>query len=318
MPQYSGTHATPRMDLGVAMNEYDFAGINYIGPQVLPIFPTPKKAGTFSVITRESMLRGGNLERAAGSGYNIDDFQGEDLSYACKEYGTTQLIDDSQRAMYASDFDCDLVAAQVARNKLMRAEEIRCAAAIFNTTTWTGATLYTNTGTVWTTGTTDVCADVNNAKEKVRVLTGMLPNTLIMNSVTFNALLNNDDLMGRIQYTQRATQDVLAQFMAAWLGVERILVGNAVRNSADEGLTFTSANVWSSLYAMVAVLPRTQSLAEPCVGRTMLWTDDSPSIVTVEQYRIEERRSDGIRMRQHVQEKVFDASFAHLMEITAA
>jgi hypothetical protein len=45
-------------------------------------------------------------------------------------------------------------------------------------------------------------------------------------------------------------------------------------------------------------------LMQPCVGRTFLWTADSPTNPIVEQYRAESNRSDVFRVRHHVSEEL--------------
>src|SRR5512140_1583041 len=125
--QYSATYAVPRADLGQAMWEYMIGNVQFIGTQALPILPVPKQAATLSVITREQLLRTGDMKRAADGGYNRDEFGGEDKAYACVEYGKELALDDSKRALYASDFDAGAATSQVAMFKLLLAQEIRIA-----------------------------------------------------------------------------------------------------------------------------------------------------------------------------------------------
>jgi hypothetical protein len=43
-------------------------------------------------------------------------------------------------------------------------------------------------------------------------------------------------------------------------------------------------------------------LREPCIGRTFLWTADSPQNIVTESYREEQTRSDIYRVRQYTDE----------------
>ena len=105
--------------------------------------------------------------------------------------------------------------------------------------------------------------------------------------------------------------------MADILGVKRIVVGRAIYNTAKEGKAFQGADIWSDDFAMVAVIGEGQRLSDPTVGRTFLWTADSPENATVEQYRDDAARSDIFRVRQHVDEIIIDPYFAHLMKVDA-
>jgi len=291
----------------------------FVGTVVLPIFGTRKKAAAFSAITRESILRRRNVKRAAKSNYNRDSYEGDDIEYKCQEFGHEQPLDDSERELYASDFDAEMVAVNVAEGVLLREQEIRIAAALFNTTTWTGADLYTdNSADPWDSADADIIGQVKAMKEKVRQGVGMDPDSLLISKVQFdNATTINTDILDRLKYTQTATKRALEENLAAILGVERVVVGNGVYNSAKEGQDMSAADIWSDDYAMVAVTAKTPNLAEPCVGRTMLWTADSPQNVTVEEYREPQSRSSIYRVRQQTDEKVFDPYFAHLAKIDA-
>ena len=66
---------------------------------------------------------------------------------------------------------------------------------------------------------------------------------------------------------------------------------------------------------MVAVIATTDSLKDPAVGRTFLWVEDSPDLMVSESYREEQTRSDIIRVRQNVAEKLIDENFAHLLQV---
>ena len=316
MPRYD-TYATPRADLGQALYEYMISPDQYIGIQALPVTPVPRRAATYSKFQREAMLRDRKIRRASGAGYARDTGDYEDDTYTCLEYGFETLLDDGDRAHFASDFDADADAAFLAEHVVLREQEKRIAAALFNTTTWTGSTLTTDvSANPWSTTTTDVMTQLNNAKEKVRVLTGMWPDTLIINHQNFLYLKNNDDMIGRVVYSQRADDSNMGASLAEILGFRRILVGGAIRNSAIEGQAITATNIWSTLYAMVAVTcPQGPLTPTPGVGRTMIWSGDGAGNVQVEQYRDESRRSDVFRVRQYVAEEIIDASYAHLLTV---
>jgi hypothetical protein len=314
-----GTYAVPRAELGEAFREYRANRADLIGLQALPILGVRKQAATMSVRTRESMLKPADTKRAKGGSYNRIGIEGEDLAYSCEEHGLEGKLSDTDRAKYASDFDAELATMEETAWKLLLAQEERIETLLFNTSTWTGSQLYTdNSAAPWDAAASDAIGHVTAAKEKVREMVGMDPDTLIIGKKTLNNLKANTAVIARLQYVTRATQEEIVAAMAAMLGVERILVGSAVYDSADEGQDTTIGDIWGDDYAMVAVTGRQgDSLITPCVGRTVLWTDDAPENETVESYREEQTRSEVYRVRQHVDELVFDKYFAHLMKVDA-
>ncbi|MFA5100171.1 MAG: hypothetical protein WC547_04735 [Candidatus Omnitrophota bacterium] len=316
---YLGTRAVPRLELGEAALEYIQQQDEFIGTQVLPIFPTKKKAAIFPAITRESITREADTKRAPRGNYNRDGFQAKDRQYTCEEFGLEGPLDDSERSLYATDFDAELTTVQIITRRVLQAQERRIAATVFNTTTFTGASLYTdNSSQPWDNpSSADIPAQVRAARERVRANCGIDPNTLICSKANIDRMLASTSIKDCIRYVARLTEAELLNALADILGVRRILVGKGIYNSAKEGKTFISADIWSDDYAMVAVIGQSSRLADPSMGRTFLWTSDSPDNATVEQYRDDSARSDIFRVRQHVDEMIIDPFFAHLMKVDA-
>jgi len=318
---YSGTHATPRADLGGAVMEFIGDNDEFIATRALPILPVDEQAGNFSAITRECLTKVVDVKRAPRAEYNEDGIEAVDMQYACEEYGLVGLLDDSERRKYASDFDVEEATVLATTRRILLAQEIRAATLLFNTSTWTGASLYTDTSSSapWTTTTSAVKAAIDTAREKVRALTGMLPNAMLINHTNFIRLKSLDDVIDAVKYTAAATDAQIAGMLGAYFGLEGILVGKAVYNSAKEGKAFASGNVWSNLYALLAVIPNDgANLKVPAVGRTCRWNADCPENTVVEQYRVEPKRSEAYRVRQNVDELLIDASFGHLLKVAAA
>jgi hypothetical protein len=314
---YSGAYAAPRLDLGMAFMEHVAAMDTFIASKVLGMFSTPKRAASFSAITRESLLQDSDALREARGHYNRVNTGAKDKSFSCEEFGLEQVVDDVERSLYASDFDAEDAATKITAQALMIQYEKRVAAAVFNTTTWTGASLFTDvSGAPWDTAGSVVIAPTLAAKEKVRTLTGMIPNAMIIAESQVQNLLKNTEIKNQFPGAPLITLEMLRSALASIFGLSKLIVGGAVRNSAIEGQTFVGTDIWTDDFAMVAIVAEDNApLTTPCIGRTFLWTQDSPSPVTVEQYREEQSRGDVIRARHHVDEVIIDASFGHLLKI---
>jgi hypothetical protein len=315
--QQSGSYANPRLDLGIPLMEFMQSNDEFIGLKVAPLIGVDRKAAVYPAITRESLIRTSDVKRAARSAYNRDSFETEDKEYSCKEYGSEQAIDDSERAFYKNDFDAAKLATMTAGRRILQAQEQRIADAVMNTTTFTGAALYTdNSGSPWATIGTDIKSQVLTAKEAVRTNCGMEANSLIINKPTLNSLLKNTAIIEAVKYTRLATVKEITDALAAYFDLDQILVGKGVKNSAKEGQTFSKTDIWSSTYAMVALLAKSNDLSEPALMRTFNWEQDgSAAGIVVEEYREEQTRSNVYRARHSVDEEVIDAYFGHLLKI---
>ncbi len=313
---YSGSRAVPRLDLGEATLEFTQQQNEFIGTQVLPIFQTKKKSSIFPAITRESITREADTKRAPRGNYNRDGFSAKDKQYNCEEFGLEGVLDDGERTLYSTDFDAELTTVQIVTRRVLQAQERRVAGLMFNTAVFTGGQHYTdNSATPWRSASTDVIAQVRAIREKVRANSGIDPSTLIFSKANLDRLLNNSVIKDCIKYVARLTEAEILNALADVLGVKNILVGRGIYNTAKEGKTFINGDIWNASYAMVAVIGDANRLSDPSVGRTFLWSSDSPENATVEQYRDDASRSDIFRVRQHVDEIVIDPYFAHLMKV---
>ncbi len=322
MVDYSGSYANPRLGLGAAFIEYmadGFNGPEFVGSKVLPFQKSKIRAGSYSSITRETILANPDAAREIGGDYNRVVVGAKDKTFTCKEYGVEVPVDDAERAMFGAhgDFDAEAAATIVAGRNLMVAYERRVAAAVFNTTTWTGAPLFLdNSASPWATITTDIIGQVLAAREKVRANVGMYPNALIVSAAQLTNMLKNTGIRNQFPGQMLITLEMIQRALVSIFGLTKLIVGGAVYNSAKEGQSFSGSDVWSNLYAMVArVADEGDPLQTPCVGRTILWQPDSPEDLVVESYREEQRRSDIIRTRHQTAEQIHDAYFGFLMKV---
>lgn len=312
------TYSTPRLDLAEAVHEYRRDAEDFVVLKMLPQLGLPRQSATMSVVIRESLLERADVRRAKNGTYNRSDFQVEDRTYTTTERGLEGRLGDDDRRKYVNDFDAEFETARMTEERLLKEQEIRGMELLFNTTTWFGSDLYTDrSGAPWDAVGSDVIGHVTAAKEKVRRMTGMEPDTLLIGRVTWENIKLNTAILARIVGIVITTQEVLEQSIAGVLGIKRILIGQGVYNSAAEGETLVVTDIWADDYAMVAVTAMGQRLVEPCVGRTILWDEDSPENITVEEYREAQTRSNVFRVRHHVEEKILDPFFAHLMKVDA-
>jgi len=143
----------------------------------------------------------------------------------------------------------------------------------------------------------------------MRAASGLEPNALAMSKKVFENLLICAELKDYLKYTNphlMSTFEAQKQIVAQYLDVERLLVGNAIYDSTKKGKNFTLADVWNDEYVLLAkVASGSNDLRDPCLGRTFLWTEDSPENLIVEQYREEQTRSNIYRVRHYVDDDAF-------------
>jgi len=249
------TYGAPREELGVAFMEHVADASEFVGLEVFPTARVKHKSGDFSAITRETLLQDVETARAKGSTYNRADFGAKDKSFACKEHGIEVPIDASEKSLYMNDFDADDVATKVGAEILMRRHEKRVAAAVQDTALFTGAAYFTDfSANPWTTVGTDIIGQIVDKTEVVRKNCGRKAGALIIGAGLVPGLLKNTGIRAQLPATPIITLDLLKAALPGILGLQRIIIGGAVRNSAIEGQAAVVADIWGDTYAMLAVI----------------------------------------------------------------
>jgi len=321
MPSPSSSLATLRPDIAESFTEFDLEAnmSGFIATQVFPVVDVQKQAGVFGKIPIEQLLQARDTARAPGSGYSRGNFKFDDSSYATKEHGAEEPVDDREAEMYSDYFDAEVISALRARSAVMLSAEQRIADTVFNATTWAGASLTTAITHEWDDATNAVpITDVEAAVQKVWAVSGLWANALVINRHVFRNLRNCDQVIDRINSAGAGSpskaSDVTTAMLAAVFDLPYIIVAGGAKNAAKEGQSASVSNVWSSEYAMVCRVATTRDFREPCIGRTFHWSADGSSIGgTVESYRDESVRSDVIRVRHDVAEVVLYPEAGHLL-----
>lgn len=321
MPMPNESLATLRPDLGGSFMDFDHAmdRAGFIAHRVLPVVEADRASGTFGRIPLAQLLKNADVKRNSRSGYPRGDWEFGDVAYKTEEYGFEEPVDDRDEELYGDYFDAEMVSAELARDTVLREAEKRVAALIFNTGTWTGASLTTAVGTSWATvATADPEGDVNGAVTKVYDNTGLWPNCLIINRKVFRILRRVQKIRDAIAasgagFPTRASDITLAQLREVF-DLDYILVAGGTKNSANEGQAATPGQIWSGANAMICRIATTNNIKEPCVGRTIHWGKDGSKIgCAMETYRDEKVRGDVVRARHEVQELVIEKNFGHLL-----
>lgn len=321
MPSPASSLATQRPDLAESLMEYDLAADRngFVGYKVFPVVDVAQQAGNYGKIPIEQLLQTRTTLRAPGAGYARGTFTFDDAAYATSEHGAEEPVDDRERKMYRNYFDAEMVATARAYDAVLRNAEIRMAAKVFNTTTWTGSSLTTAITNEWDDFTNAVpITDVEAAVRKIWNNSGLWANALVINRNVFRNLRNCDQVIERIQSAGAGNRtlatDINEQMLAQAFDLDYVIVAGMPKNTAKEGQTASISPIWSDEYAMVCRIATTQDFKEPCIGRVFHWAEDGSSIGgTVESYRDESVRSDIIRVRHDVAEVTLYPEAGHLL-----
>ena len=302
MPQPTSTLQRP--DLGELAYEHmeSPAGFGMMGLDILPIFPVEEKSADYPVIPNESILKIQNVKRAPNGHYNRSDWEFEMKTYACEERGWEEPIERSERNNLARLFALEVETSARANGIIMRRQEFDIQALLFNATTFSGRTA----------AVTNEWDDASNATPRADIITAQQASLIYLDSMAisltvFQNLVNTDEIKEALKYTnpiEMGGLEAQRQMVAQYLGLTSLFVSNTKKDTAKKGQTTVGADIWSNEYALVFKRATSVSFKEAALGRTMLWTRDSPNILTVDQYEEPQSDSDIYRVRHNADEVV--------------
>lgn len=318
MVQPTSATTLQRPDLGELAYEYmeGPAGFGMMGLDILPIYPVMEKSADYPVIPTEAVMKIQDVKRAANGHYNRSDWEFETKTYACQERGWEESVEDSEARDYSRLFDIQMEAAMRANQVIMKSQEVDIATLLFNATTFSGHTSAVTTE--WSTPAT--------ATPRADILTAQQASLIYLNSgacslKVFQNLVNTSEVKTALRYTnpiEMGGLEAQRRMVAQYLGLDNLYVSNAKKDTAKKGQSTSASDIWDDEYFLVFKRATAASMREPALGRTFLWTPDSPNVITVDQYREEHSRSDIYRVRHNADEVVQFAGAGYLLSnITA-
>lgn len=276
--------------------------------KICPVVPVAKQSDKFITYNKGDWLRSQMQPRAratesAGSGWGTST-----STYDCKVWALHKDIADQDRASQDAPVDLDRDAALfLAQQALLRLEK-SFASAFLATSVWGNAdqtgvsgTPGTNEFKQWNDSASTPVKDIRTQKGVIKKATGMDANVFVVTRDVWDKLVDHADFVDRIKYSERGI--VTEDLAAAVLGVERVVVINAVENTAAEGASFSGSFVATKKALLMYVAPR-PSLLEPSACYNFVWTGYLGAAAAAPQ--ISSFRMDALKADRKEAELAFD------------
>ena len=210
---------------------------NFIADIVFPTVPVQKQSDRYFRYHRDDWFRDDARLRAmgtesAGGDYDIDNTP----SYFCQKYAFHRDIHEEERANSDNPLTPDETATEFVVGKIRLNKEVNWTKTFFRAGVW--ATDYRGshspgTGTIvhWNDyANSNPVGDISTMSTDMMEVTGQRPNTLVLGRRVYDALREHPDVLDRIKFTQRGI--ITLDILAAFFDIERILVCNAIQNTA--------------------------------------------------------------------------------------
>jgi len=310
MPAYTNATARPREELGAVIREG--RGINKLNihSQILPALPVNKR----TVHLVKAKIANAHTARilddyfitAPGADVERMTMTLNDDSFTIAIRKREVQVPDEVEMDYADYLSVEQLAANNAAESVELTTEYLTSAAIMNATTFGAGTNSIVDYTAANLATIDLVGDVYAAIER-GVDQGEILNTIVLSQQVYNRIrqstLLKNYVVSQLGRGYEVNQSNL-QLAFADAGIEKVLIGRSVYNSAADGATPTMSRIWGNTYVWVGATGNSATAQEDGistidgVGVNAFWDSYTPQNgYGVDTYREEKTESNIVRAK---------------------
>ena len=288
---------------------------DYIADMVAPIIPVTYRSDNYYAFSRADEFRDMAQYRAPGTSSNREGFGLSTDSYNCKEIAISTQLEDETRANADRVLRIENAKTRFVTNKILLKYEILTEAKLMTTSNWDNSATPTNLWDDWE--NSDIIGDIKTAKQTVESGHGVKANTIVMAKNVWEEIMFHPQLVGRM--SNDSTRILTTDFFKAMFGFDRVLIGGASKNTAQQGQTASYSDIWSKdvWVGNVNMMP---ALEEVSALYTFSWDyTDSPGgelqgIRGIRRWRDENIHSDIIEGYQSFDQKIVASDLGYVLE----
>lgn len=267
----------------------------FIADQIFPVVSVPKQSDKYYTFNKGDLFRVEAGVRAPSTVANRGGYRLSSSAFFCDEYAFGKAQPDEVEQNADDALQIDQADTEYVTHQVMLKWERVMSALVFAGSTW--GKDYTGVASGETgdqfrqwndLSNSDPITDIAEGHNYVLSQTGMEPNTLVLGKDVVTQLVHHPDITGRMSTTQ--TQLVTEQILAQLFGVEKVLIGKSIYNSAAETATASMAYNWGKA-VWLGYVPTTPSPRTPSAGYTFQWGNP-----VVRRYREEAQKQDVLEM----------------------
>lgn len=305
MPTISQIH----IDQALTNLSVMFRNATYIGDQVLPIVPVPKRSDKYFVYRKEDFLSPSpasatgalaSLRRPGTEAAEID-YGLSTQNYYAEEYAYRGFVADAEAAAADNPMQPDADQTIQLTERLLLDNELAAAALVGKRANYPASNKVTlttgGTGTSWAqyASTNSVpFTDIKNGKLAVIKGIAREPNTFLLSVDAARTLADHPNVKDLVKYVHQDALTVsgLPKVMRGLTVIE----GAAQKNTAAEGAAYSGGNLWQaddgSALAIIFYRPDAPSLRTVGFGYTFEAPDDATGArgLSVRRWREEKRK----------------------------
>jgi len=285
---------------------------NLISDLIFPVIKVKERAGKFAKYGKDNLRLETSIERAPGARARSFDYSVSQGSYACSEKSLEKIVPDEFAENTDDPYDAKRDAVLFAIDKIWLHQEAALADYMASTANLTQNVTLAGADQ-WSDGVnSDPLGDITTARETIKLNTAKHPNVAVFGYQTWKDLIRHPDVIERIKYIGLTDPNMLQKAVADLLEVSEIYIGDAVKNTANQGQADSMSYVWGKHFWLLYKAPR-PTLMQASFGYTIKDMDRQ-----VDTYREEARVGDVVRVRDSYDQTVVDSALAYFVKNAVA
>lgn len=286
-----------------------YKNTSYIADELFPVVEVEKETGIYFVKDKENLRAPADALRGEFSRANRVTNTLSQATYALEERSLETPISDRVMRNYSDPFDPKRNATELVTDKLLLDKEVDLQTTILAAASGSNTL---DTSSSWATITTDIVGQIRTGRNAIQQATGQKANTCVISKTSLDLLLKNTAFLDSIKYTTVVNESNLRDAIRAYFDVERVLIGDAIQNTAKEGQTDSLSYVWSD-NCILAYVPSAPALETPAAGYTLTLRGAR----FVDEWYEQEIKTTFVRANDFYDSKVVDAGALYVITNTA-
>lgn len=268
-----------------------YSNERFIGDEIFKPISVNKQSDRYYIYGMER-FRQNDDHRAPGTEANEINWTFSDAPYYCEGHALRHPIADEEIQNADDEFDLESEGTELVTDGILLNKEVDAANKVLNPDNY-------HDDLKLVLGTTDKPAkwsnyedsnpilDIHRAKEAIHRKAGIRANTLIMSEQVYNVLSLHPKLLEVIKYVQRGI--VTSELMSAAFGIDKILVGSALKSDvknpgqAEAGSVENLDYIWGNS-VVLAYIPQRPARKTPALAYSFMWNKDGQGPVQVRKW----------------------------------
>jgi len=255
-----------QVDATLTQMSVAYANGQLIGTQLMPRVEVQGRVGFYYTFDKSRFTINDSRRTGVSRANRIASGMSKTAFGPLAEHSLEEPIEYEVRETYPSSHDARVDATEDVTEALDLGLEQEIATKLTDTAVVTQNITLSGTDQFSDYAGSDPFAVFQTGIDTVKAASGVTPNTLELGYQVWAKLRHHPDLLGRMSVA--SVRVLTSEMLAALIGVEKVLIGDAVYNTADEGQTVVMGYVWGK-HALLAYVSARPAIKKISLGYTL-------------------------------------------------